>query len=297
MGRPEQHLLRRRWLLIATVLALWGAPLGSHPSVSFGSGDPIWVTVQAMAPVMPGHLDVARHDAVAAALQKAVDEVVAAKISVDALLVQLKLSGYIMGAIPHARIVEQQMISESQRPCDADDTSKSAICHWVQLKAAVAEVSAGMDPQFQIAATLNKRFFKDGDSMQIQLLATDDCYGYIFVLLESGQVMRLLPNRYSRGNHLKANQPLVFPGAKDAARGVRLVAHGLDDRPATQEAFYCLALKAPLDHGALDKIQEGLFQQYGQRDTFLRELIRQVVRIPLDKRADTLVPYQIVRAE
>ena len=189
------------------------------------------------------------------------------------------------------------MIGESQRLCEADDTNASALCYGVQLKAAVVEESAGMDPHFQISATLNKSFFNDGDAMQIQLLATDDCYVYIFVLLENGQVMRLLPNRYSTDHRLKANQPFVFPGAKDAARGVQLVAHGLEDRPATQEAFYCLALKEPLEHQALDRIQEGLFQLYGQRDTFLRELIRQIVRIPLDKRAETMMPYLISRAK
>ena len=82
------------------VPALWAVSSVVHPALSFGAGEPVWVTVQAMAPIIPGHQDVARHDAIAIALEKAVDEVVAAKISMDALLVQLKLSGYVLGPSP-----------------------------------------------------------------------------------------------------------------------------------------------------------------------------------------------------
>lgn len=299
--RIIEHIQRlispRRWWMMAMVPALWGAICGLQPTMSLAAGDPVWITVQAQAPIMPGQEDAARQEAVAAAVQKAIDELVTAKISMDALLVQLKLSGYILGAIPYARVVDRQIISESRQPCQGDDTRAAALCHCVQLKAAVVEESAGMDPQFKIRAVLNQRFFHDGDAIQIQLQATEDCYGYIFDLLENGQVLRLLPNRYASGHRLKANQPFIFPGRSTAAGGMRLVAHGLDNQPVTQEAFYCLALKQPLGNTALDKIQEGLLQLYGQDRSFMRELIRLVVRIPLDKRAEAMLRYQIIKSD
>lgn len=287
----NRHVRLHNWRPEAMVAATCWAIWASNPILSLAAGVPGWLTVQAMAPITYGQQDSARHQAIALALQKAVDEVVADQVSADALLVQLKLSGQIAGAIPHARIADQQMLEEEQRPCRHGD----ARCYWVRLKAEVVEETAGMDPRFKIAAELNQRFFKDGEVMQITLSATDDCYVYIFNLLENGQVLRLLPNRFSEPNQMNANEPLIFPDSRDVAKGVRLVAHGLDDRPVTQEALYCLAVKEPLEHSALDKIQEGLFQLYGEHETFMRELIRQVVRIPLDKRAETMTTYQIVK--
>lgn len=282
-------------LLVAMVAVLCCAIWGQNPSSSRGAGLPGWLTTQAMAPILPGRQDAARHEAIALALQQAVDKVVTSQVSAQTLLVQLKLSGQIAGAIPYARIVEQQMLEEKQQPCGQGDAADSTMCYWVRLKAEVVEEAAGLDPHFRIAAVLNQSFFKDGDAMQITMTATDDCYVYIFDLLENGQVMRLLPNQYSRRNCLKADEPLTFPGDRDAGKGIRLVAHGLENRPVTQEAFYFLAVKQPLERSATDKIQEGLFQRYGEHETFMHELIRQVVRIPLDQRAEAMATYQIVK--
>ena len=71
--------------------------------------DLIWVTVEGRAPILNISVEKARNQAIEDAEQRAIEEAIGANISAETLIVNLRLSGSILGAIPYGRVIQEQM--------------------------------------------------------------------------------------------------------------------------------------------------------------------------------------------
>ncbi len=252
----------------------------------------IWVTVEATAPVVSGDTKKARQQAILAAERQAVAEALAKGISVETLLVNLRLSGSIVGAIPHGKVVEKKILEERLVKAAGGDSNNKKQLFRVRIKAGVARQAGDEEPSFHLQAGINQSIFKDGDELQIHIRSTKDCYFAIFNILEDQKVIRLLPNYLSRKNFLSTNENFVFPGSKDRKEGIRLVAHLPDKKTTTTESIYILALTRPFELKSI-KVQEGIFGVFTGKTIFMKDLIREVVGIPLKNRAEALMQYEI----
>jgi hypothetical protein len=254
--------------------------------------DPIWVTVEGTALVKSGDTKKARDQAVEIAERKAVAEALASGISVETLLVNLRLSGTIVGAIPFGKVVEKQILEEG--PVNAQDGKSGSrdSLYRVCIKAGVMRETDGGDPSFNLDAAINQHVFKDGDELQISIRSTKACYFAIFNILEDNKIIRLLPNYLSRKNHLETGEEYVFPGTKDRKKGLKLLVHLPEKKDKVTESVYILALDHPFELKSI-KVQEGIFGVFNGRTAFMTDLIREVVGIPLKNRAEALMQYEI----
>lgn len=251
-----------------------------------------WVTVEGIAPMGDTSKEEARNRALEDAMHKAVEQVVGSNISVETLLVNLRLSGSIVGVIPYGRVVDKVIIEEGMEPILKKGQAVPSLRYRVRMKAGVAEETTGADPHFRLDASLNRSSFNDGDEMLITIKPTKDCYVSVFIILEDEKVIRLIPNRLKEDNFLKANQIFSFPDEDDETSGIKLRVHTPEKKDAVTETIYILALEQPLKFNA-SGLQEGIYGIYNGETAFMRGLIKEIVAIPLGKRAEKLMQYQI----
>jgi hypothetical protein len=255
-----------------------------------GQADLTWVTVEGTAEIGPGGKDEAKILALENAVQAAREKIIGSSISVESLAINMKLSGGIASAIPYLKIVDKQILQESITNSGSGNTATTSGIYRVLMKIGVAEEREGMDSSFRIDTSLNKTSFRNGEEMHLLLKSTKDCHVTVFIIMEDGKVLRLLPNRFKTDIELKAGKAFSFPDAVDKQKGITLVAH--TDGHTVTESVYVLALEHTLPRNA--KFQEGIYGMYDGNTAFLKDLVNEIVGIPLRERAEKLVQYKIV---
>jgi len=93
---------------------------------------------------------------------------------------------------------------------------------------------------------------------------------------------------------LTANETFSFPDENDKSRGIELRVHTPEDKDAVTESIYILALKQPFELHA-ERFQEGIYGIYDGQTAFMKDLIKEIVGIPLSERAEKLIQYTISR--
>lgn len=252
----------------------------------------IWVTVSGTAPVVSGDTKKARQQAIVAAERQAVAEALAKGISVETLLVNLRLSGSIAGAIPFGKVVQKKILEERLVKAAKSDPGNQKQLFRVRIKAGVVREAGNEAPAFHLETAINQSVFKDGDELEIYIRSTQDCYFAIFNILENQKVIRLLPNYLSRKNFLSTDENFTFPGSKDRKKGIKLIVHLPEKKTTTTESIYILALTRPFELKSI-KVQEGIFGVFNGQTVFMKDLIREIVGIPLGNRAEALMQYEI----
>jgi hypothetical protein len=256
--------------------------------------DLIWVTVEGKAPIVGISVEEARSRAIEDAKRKAIEEAIGANISAETLIVNLRLSGSILGAIPHGKVIEKEILEEGEKEIPKKGQETPPLLYWVKIKVGVAEENAGIDESFNLEASLNLSSFKEGDEMAIRLKSTKDCYCSVFNILEDEKVLRLIPNLFKQDNFLEANETFLFPDDIDKSKGISLRAHVPENKDTVTESIYIVALKQPLGLDTL-KMEEGIFGLYDGQTAFMKELIKEIIGIPLGERAEQFIQYTISR--
>lgn len=268
--------------------------LGGIFCVQLWAEEVIWVQVEGSAPIIGSARESARRRAIQNAREKAVSQVVGTDISTAYLWANLKRNGSLAGAIPFIKIIESHVVSESALSATPRMNDSIPATYKVMLRAAVAESTTGDDPYFGIKASLNHTVYTDGQDIRISMIASKDCYVWVFNILEDDSVLRLIPNRFKTENVLRAGKTFIFPSHADGERGLTPKVHAPEDSESTDEAVYILALKQQRDLH-MEGIPVGIYNQFiiSDKTAFLKDMIPSIITIPLDQRAETLIRYQI----
>ncbi len=251
-----------------------------------------WVTAEGTA-LMDNHGEEdVKKIALKTAEQNAIEKFVGDSISAEAIIVNLRLSGGILGAIPYFRVVKKEILEEDVLEVVKNGEATASLTYKVKIKAGISEESEGNGKGISFNASLNKTSFKNGDEIQIRITPTKDSYVSIFNILEDEKILRLMPSRFKNETLLKANETFYFPSTSDKARGMSLIAHTPEGKKSTTEMFLILASKHPLKFDK-DKFQEAVFGIYNGKTAFMNDLIKTVVSIPLSDRGEKLMQYEI----
>lgn len=253
--------------------------------------DDNWVTVEGTAALENVTKEEARRLAIEDAMRKAVEEVVGVNILAETLLIDFRVSGDIVKAIPYGKVIEKEVIDECVKEMREEGKPTPSLLYKVKIKAKVIKEKGDIDPYFKIDATLNRNVYKEGDDMLIEVKPAKDCYITIFNILEEEKVLILIPNRYKEDNFVKAHKTLSFPAEDDKRRGIKLKVHVPEERKTTTETIYILALKQPLKFTS--KFQEGIFEIYNGKTAFINDLIREIIEIPLCDRTERFLQYEV----
>lgn len=246
-----------------------------------------WVTVEGSAPLSKKNQEQARQQALATAELNAVAEALATQITVDNLLVNLRLAGTIMGAIPHGKVIKKEILEEGPVKAKSKPT-----LYRIRIKAAVTPVEEETEGEFQLNAALNQTIFKEGDELEIHLQSNRTCYFAVFNILEGNTIVQLLPNSRSTQNKLPVNVNYTFPDKKERENRLTLRLYLPKGKQAVTEAIYVMALLKPFELTSM-KVQDQGFNTYSGQRTFMKDVIRAAVTVPMSQRAEKLMQYEV----
>jgi hypothetical protein len=281
---PRKSHRRFGFLLLLLIGLIWLGPASAQ--------EVVWVTVDGEAPVSGGNREKARGLAIRAAERNAVAQALASGITVETLLVNLRLSGSIMGAIPYGKIVQKKILDEGLLHAEEAKASGRGAVYRVRMKAGVVRDSGGTDPSFFLNAGINRSVFKDGDALEVHIQSSKNCYLSIYNILEDKKITRLFPNYLSGENYLPADKIYVFPGSKRHDKGIKLRVHLPENKKSVTESIYILAVSQRQNLSSV-RAQEAVFGVFDGQTAFMRDLIHEVANIPLDRRAEAFMQYRI----
>ncbi len=256
--------------------------------------DTTWVKVEGLSSMENVTKEEARSLAIKDAMRKAVEQVVGVDILAETIAINFRLSGDIVKAMPYGRVLEREIIEEGVDEVREEGKTTPSLIYRVKIKANVVEEKGNRDPYFKIKTTLNRDVFREGDDMEIKVTPTRDCYITIFNLLEDEKVLILIPNRYKKENFIKANETFNFPDEGDMRRGIRFIAHTEEGRKAVIETFYILGLKQPLRFDT-SKFTMGIFGIYNGKTAFIKDLMKEIIKLPPSERAERFIQYKIMK--
>jgi hypothetical protein len=275
-------------LLLMLIGLIWTRPVSAQ--------DVVRVTVEGKAPVLEGNREKARSLAIQAAERNAVAQALGSEITVETLLVNLRLSGSILGAIPYGKTVQKKILDEGLIKSTGDDAVGQGAVYRVRMRAGVVRETEGADPSFYLDAGINQSVFKDGDTMEIHIRSTKNCYLSIFNILEGQKIIRLFPNSITGNNYLPADKKYIFPDPKAHKKGIDLRVHLPENKETVTESIYILAILQPLELKSVNA-QEAIFGVFNGQTAVMQDLIREVANIPFDSRAEAFIQYEIQKAK
>lgn len=150
-----------------------------------------------------------------------------------------------------------------------------------------------LEDDFSISVALNKSAFHDKDEAELRIVPSRDAYVHIFNIAQDQAITILLPNRLSKANFVRANEPLVFPTAEQRRMGIRLQVRLPSGAKRTVEEIKVVATKRSIDISK-GKIPEGIFQFYSNRDTALAaDVQRELSTLEPSEWTGATIPYEI----
>jgi hypothetical protein len=131
--------------------------------------DITWVTEEGTSALVSISREEARDRAVKDAQNKAVGKAVGADISEESLVINFRLSGSIVNAIPYGRVTDTAIIEEGVVNVHRDGQQSPSRVYKVKIRAGVVEEKSGADASFRIEASLDRSSYKDGDEMVLKI--------------------------------------------------------------------------------------------------------------------------------
>ncbi len=295
MSTPSKRQQRGTTTMFALVLAglvllylACGSAEGEKPR-SQGSPDrPVWVEAEGEA--FLGELDTpkeVKERAKRAALTTAVEEARGIFIRSHTLVSNGQLAEDLTYAAVRGKATTVRVLSEGW---DSTEPHK-----WTTRLQALVEPSYPEGAhELLVRASLSKEILREGEEAKIFYQAQEDCYVYIFSVADDGSVTLLLPNAFSRDNHVKARTAYEFPPPGGA---LRLEAHFLPahDGKYAEERLKLIATREKEDLIPLG-FREGTSVVYDARSTgMINDLVKRLGRLDPADWSETSVAYRIVR--
>lgn len=165
----------------------------------------------------------------------------------------------------------------------------------IQVK--VAKERGHKDPDFKVRAMLNKTQFYPGEEMRLVVEVTKPCYLTVLNLTATDSVIVLLPNAYHPSHLVQPDAQLQIPDAEELAMGIRYRVSLPAGQQAATEVIKVVATREEYNFGQRMLRQATAANQVPTKRTALVELMRWLIQVPKDQRAEADVVYEIRRMD
>ena len=158
----------------------------------------------------------------------------------------------------------------------------------ITIKVKVDNQKGKKDPSFQIAANLNRDYFKDGEEMELSVKSSKDCYLTILNICSNDSVYVIFPNNFRNDNLVKAGEEFILPNVDDRNIGLYFPVHLLPNKNNDLEMIKVIATKQKIDFSSVYS-----FSAYGTFQTALNDLQRWLLNIPRNEIEEVDLQYFI----
>ena len=175
-------------------------------------------------------------------------------------------------------------------------TPLPVLVYRAKVKVRVAEEKGAPDPDFRVKLALNKERFSAGEEMRLAITSTRPCYVTVLNLTAADTVIVLLPHTHRQDRFVAPGDTLWIPDADEQAMGIHYRVMPLAGRKNATEMIKVVATKKPHVFGAgLEKVS--IYNQVPTRQAALVELMRWLVQIPRNQRAEAQAVYEVKSGE
>lgn len=132
-----------------------------------------------------------------------------------------------------------------------NDYVPSSSCPYCQYQATVSDCVKPLlhrsDRSFWVRVSLDTQHLTNGESDQIHVFASTDCYVYLYYQGMDGSLSLIAPNDYVSTLEVSPNHSLLYPDPQDAREdGLELVAEIPNGQKMSAETISVIASKEPL---------------------------------------------------
>lgn len=182
------------------------------------------------------------------------------------------------GVILEKELLDEKVTIEGKR-----------LVQTVWMKIRLGTQQGRKDPYFQIHAALNKETFKVGDTLQVTITATQDCYITILNIADEKAYV-LFPNQYFNDNFVRKGQKVSFPSWHHTKMGVTIPALL---SPGKERELGIIKVLATKKEASL----QGLCSQspYGTSELVLQDLMNYFIQIPREEIEEADLTYKIYK--
>lgn len=188
------------------------------------------------------------------------------------------------------RVVEQRPAQWESFQIEADPAPIQVLRARVQLK--VEREKGEPDPDFEVSLRLNRERYRAGEEMEMEISATRPCHLTVFCLTASDTVVVLLPHEYRTQRQVAPGDTLRLPDEREKGLGISYRVFLPPGKGRVTEAIKVVATKGEYAFGEGRQRIGGYTQIPTYRDAVDR-MLRWLVRIPRDRRAETQAVYSI----
>jgi hypothetical protein len=234
----------------------------------------------------------ARHEA----LQRARDLAVAEVAGIHIAAQQLRLKSvtadsmrddfsYLVHTTTQGRIVNEQVSFSTRLKDDMP-------VYLATLRAEVVLEEGHPDPGFSVdlATRPDSHTYRRGETLTLEITPSRECYLTVLNLHADGQVSRLLPNRYAANQLVAAGEKLLLPAP---GHGFEIRVDLPDGRRQDREHLLVVATLDPVTFEIPTEPSDELAPA-SESSTGLTALNQWLVRIPVERRTETLWNYEVV---
>jgi len=141
------------------------------------------------------------------------------------------------------------------------------LCVRVRAKFEIPDESV-KPADFGLVMLLNKKEFKKGEELRIEISSEKPCYPYLFSVDAKGRVYRLFPNPVQETQKLVGK--LVFPTKRMETEGYKIEVHPLPDLPTPQREELLLVCSKK----RIKAFRDFFPSAFAEDDVELRKLLR-----------------------
>lgn len=231
----------------------------------------------------------ARKQALDMARRNAIEFVCGSEIVSETITQNFMLGADVIANLASGFILEEDTLEWFKEDLrTAPDQPFSEILH-VKIKAKVACDTGKTDPGFRLDAKLNRIHFKNGDTLQLAVIPTRDCFIHIFNMTGGGEMYQIYPLKQSLPEKLNAGEKWVYPAP--------LLVQLPPNTAKTQEMIYILATRQPLmlttSFNSETVQQIGPYRVWARPETCWQDLVKNLLTIPRKERTATTLIYNI----
>jgi len=191
--------------------------------------------------------------------------------------------------ITKGRILSEEILFDGIENQSMPGTNRTQPIYRVKIRAQIHQEEGEPDPTFKLSVSLNQETFRVGETITLELNATQDCYVTVFNLYAHDSLRIWFPHEFAKDNRLQKGKSFMIPDPEavwDIPLGL-LSGKEIDVESvlivATKDNIPFPTLKAATIEGAL------------AMDQALTAVSNWLIEIPIDCRTEDMATYRIVK--
>ncbi|MBU0460916.1 MAG: DUF4384 domain-containing protein [Nanoarchaeota archaeon] len=180
-------------------------------------------------------------------------------------------------------IIEKKIVQETTK------TVNSNLIKEINLKIKVGKQNGEKDLNFNLDASLDRDYLKNGEEISLTIISSKDCYLSVLNICSNDSVYIIFPNQFRTDNFIQAGKRFSVPNEFEREIGITYPVNLLPGKTQDVEAVKIIATIKKID-----LLSPYSLSLYGTRKSALVNLQKWLIQIPRDEIEEVDLQYHVV---